>query len=87
MPKIELIKMSNEKLFSHYRNTVESISHGKAVIDKPSYEIPCVDCGMYTAKSEIEVHGTIDTTPDEYGFHKGSMCHQCYEKELKNFDY
>ena len=79
--------MSNEKLFAHYRNTVESNSHGTAVIDKKSYEIPCIYCGMYTAKSEIVVHGTIDTTPDEYGFHKGSVCHQCYEKELKNFDY
>ena len=87
MPKIELIKMSNEKLFAHYRNTLESISHGTAVIDKKSYEIPCIDCGKYTAKSEIEVHGTTDITPDEFGFHKGSMCHQCYEEELERLDY
>ena len=86
-PKIELIKMSNEKLFGHYRNTVESNSHGTAVIDKTAYEIPCIDCGMYTSKGEIEVHGTTDITTDEFGFHKGSMCHQCYEKELKHFDY
>jgi Zn finger protein HypA/HybF involved in hydrogenase expression len=87
VPKIELIKMSNEKLFSHYRNTDESLSHGTAVIDKKAYEIPCIDCGMYASRGEIEVHGTTDMTPDEFGFHKGSMCHQCYEKELKHLEY
>ena len=86
-PKIELIKMSNEKLFAHYRNTVESNSHGTAVIDKTAYEIPCIDCGMYASKGEIDMHGTTDITPDEFGFHKGSMCHQCYEKELEHLEY
>jgi len=86
-PKIELIKMSNEKLFGLYRNIVEANSHGTAVIDKTTYEIPCMDCGMYASKGEIEVHGITDITPDEFGFHKGTMCHQCYEKELEHFDY
>ena len=86
-PKIELIKMSNEKLFNHYRNTVESQSHGTAVIDKTVYEIPCIDCGMYVSKGELEVHGTINVTTDEFGFHKGSMCKQCYEKELVRLEY
>ena len=86
-PKIELMKMSNEKLFGHYRNTDESLSHGTAIIDKKAYEIPCIYCGMHTSKGEIEVHGTTDITPDEFGFHKGSMCNQCYEKELIHLEY
>jgi len=86
-PKIELIKMSNEILFGHYRNTIESLSHGTAVIDKTSYEIPCIDCGLYVSKGELEVHGSTSITADEFGFHKGSMCHQCYEKELIHLEY
>ena len=84
-PKIELESMSNEKLFSHFKCCNESM--GKLTHDKKSYEIPCIDCGMYTSKGEIEVHGTIDVTPDEFGFHKGTMCHQCYEKELERLEY
>ena len=52
--KMELIKMSNEILFGHYRNTVESLSHGTAVIDKTSYEIPCIDCDAFRIKRDLE---------------------------------
>ena len=85
--KMELIKMSNEILFGHYRNTVESLSHGTAVIDKTAYEMPCINCGLYVSKGELDVYGTTDITADEFGFHKGSICHKCYEKELKYLDY
>ena len=84
-PKNELEQMSNEVLFNHFKSCDEG--RNKLTHNKDTYEIPCIDCGLYVAISEVECHGHVDIEPDEFGYNTGSLCHKCYEKELKQFDY
>lgn len=84
-PKSTLEQMSNEELFMSYKNCDEL--KNKLTHDMRYYEIPCFSCGKECAKQEINSHGTIEIEPDEFGFNTGSLCHKCYEEELKYFDY